>query len=162
MMRDSFVFYKSWADSIEMMPKTQQLDMYKSIINYALKGNPPELSGTANIIFELVKPLLDANNKRYKNGCTGGRPKDEDGPRKELIGIKLTNLTEIQYQKLCEKYGETLTNKAIELFEDWLARGNKTAKQYIGKNHYAHFKADHWTIKEAEKIVENHQPNWSI
>lgn len=161
-MRDSFVFYKSWADSIEMLPKTQQLDMYKSIINYALKGNPPELSGTANIIFELVKPLLDANNKRYKNGCTGGRPKDEDGPRKELIGIKLTNLTEIQYQKLCEKYGETLTNKAIELFEDWLARGNKTAKQYIGKNHYAHFKADHWTIKEAEKIVENHQPNWSI
>ena len=75
---------------------------------------------------------------------------------------QLTNLTETQYQKLCEKYGEVLTNKAIELFEDWLQRGNKTAKEYIGKNHYAHFKSDHWTIKEAERIVGNHQPNWSV
>lgn len=161
-MRDSFVFYRSWAESIEMLPKAQQLDMYKSIINYALKGVEPKLSGTANIIFELVKPLLDANNKRYKNGCTGGRPKDTDSPRKEIDGIELTNLTETQYQKLCEKYGEVLTNKAIELFEDWLQRGNKTAKEYIGKNHYAHFKSDHWTIKEAERIVGNHQPNWSV
>lgn len=161
-MRDSFVFYRSWAESIKTLPKTQQIDMYLAITNYALDEKEPELTGTANIIFSLIKPLLDANNKRYKNGCTGGRPKDADSPRKELDGIELTNLTETQYSKLCEKFGETVTNKAIEIFENWLARGNKTAKEYIGKNHYAHFKVDHWTIKEAEKIVKDQQPNWSV
>lgn len=161
-MRDTFIFYGSWADSIETLPRTQQLTMYKAIVNYAQRGIETELSGGAKAIFGLIKPLIDANNKRYKNGCTGGRPKDDDAPRQELPGIELTNLTEPQYKKLCEKYGEMLTDKAIELFENWLQIGNKTAKQYIGKNHYAHFKADHWTIKEAEKALKTTGTNWSI
>lgn len=161
-MRDSFIFYKSWTDAIEMLPKSQQLEMYKSITNYALKDIEPELSGTTKLIYELVKPLLDTNNKRHQNGCTGGRPKDLDSPRKELNGIELTNLTETQYAKLCARFGEAITDKAIEIFEGWLARGSKNAREFIGKNHYAHFKADHWTIKQAEEITKGNQPNWSV
>lgn len=161
-MRDSFIFYKSWAESIKSLPKTQQLEVFVAITDYALDDKETELTGTPRVIYELVKPLLNANNKRYKNGCMGGRPKDDDSPRKELPDIKLTNLTEAQYTKLCDKYGEQLTNKAIQVFEDWLSLKGKTAKQYIGKNHYAHFKADHWVIKEAEKALEKSGANWSI
>lgn len=161
-MRDSFVFYRSWAESIDKLPKSQQLETYKAIMEYALNDVETQLTGTASIIYEMAKPNLEANNKRYKNGCTGGRPKDTDSPRKEIDGIELTNLTETQYQKLCGRFGETVTNKAIELFEEWLARGSKAAKEYIGKNHYAHFYSDHWTIREAEKKIGEHQPNWSI
>lgn len=161
-MRDSFIFYRSWAESINKLPKSQQLETYKAITDYAINNIETELHGVASIIYEMAKPNIDANTKRYKNGCTGGRPKDEDSPRKNLDGIELTNLTETQYQKLCEKHGETLTNKAIELFEDWLQRGNKTAKGYIGKNHYAHFKTDHWTIQEAKKLLDDKKPNWSV
>lgn len=162
-MRDSLIIYKSTIDVVKELSRENRLKFYEAVFDYALNDiEPTNLTGVSKSFFALTKPLIDSNNKKYKNGCKGGRPKDTDSPRKEIDGIELTNLTEIQYQKLCERYGEILANKAIELFENWLARGNKTAREYIGKNHYAHFKSDNWTIKEAEKIVGQNKPNWSI
>lgn len=45
------------------------------MFDYALDGKEADdLTGTAKIIYTLVKPNLEANNQRYENGKKGGRP----------------------------------------------------------------------------------------
>ena len=39
-------------------------------------------------MFILVKPQIIANNKRYENGCGGGRPKKEEKKNKKTNGFK--------------------------------------------------------------------------
>ena len=71
--RDSFVFYRSFFDAISEMDDKERLFMYEAIIAYALDGKEPKLSGLGlyKVIWTFVKPLLDANWKRYFNGCKG-------------------------------------------------------------------------------------------
>ena len=75
-MRDSCVFYRSFFESIRLLPKKYQLQFYEALFNYALNEEPPErLSGSAAALFKALQPQIDANNRRYENGKKGGRPK---------------------------------------------------------------------------------------
>lgn len=74
-MRESFVFYRSFFESFEDLPKKDRLVLFESVCNYALNGIEPELTGAPNAVFKLLKPQLDANIRKYENGCKGGRPK---------------------------------------------------------------------------------------
>lgn len=77
MIRDSFVFYKSFADAISEIPREYQLRAYEVIISYALTGDLPDESEpwAVRAIFQVCKANIDANNKRYVDGHKGGRPK---------------------------------------------------------------------------------------
>ena len=79
-MRDSFVFYRSFYESIRLLPKKYQLQCFDALCNYALNDVPFEgLPGTVEAILKSFKPQVDANNRKYENGCKGGRPKgDQD------------------------------------------------------------------------------------
>ena len=68
MARDSFIFYRSFYDAINELPKENQADTYKAIAKYALEQEETELTGISKAIFSLVKPQLDANYKKYENG----------------------------------------------------------------------------------------------
>ena len=75
-MRESFVFYRSFYESIKLLPKKYQLQCFDALCNYALNDVPFEgLPGTVEAILKSFKPQVDANNRRYENGCKGGRPK---------------------------------------------------------------------------------------
>lgn len=75
MVQNSFVFYDSFRDAVEDMDDKDRLAFYEAIINYSLDGKPPdELSKELVRMFKLVKPQLDANTKRKKDGKKGGRP----------------------------------------------------------------------------------------
>ena len=75
MVQNSFVFYDSFRDSVEDMDDKDRLAFYEAIINYSLDGKTPnELSKELTRMFKLVKPQLDANTKRKKDGKKGGRP----------------------------------------------------------------------------------------
>ena len=75
-MRDSFVFYRSFYESIKLLPKKYQLQCFDALCDYALNDSPMEkLPGTVEAILKSFKPQVDANNRRYENGCKGGRPK---------------------------------------------------------------------------------------
>ncbi len=71
--RDSFVFYRGFRDSINECPLDEQLEIYKNIVDYALDGIEPDLQTSfGKVCWRLIKPILDKNWSRYRNGCKGG------------------------------------------------------------------------------------------
>lgn len=78
-MQNSFVFYDSFRDSVEDMEDNDRLAFYEAIFDYALKGElPTNLSKELARLFKLVRPQIDANIKRRKDGKKGGRPSKKD------------------------------------------------------------------------------------
>ena len=75
MKRESFVFYKSFYESIKELDPSDQVQIYNAIFNYQFEGEESELKGICKSIFTLIIPQLEANNKRYLNGLKGGAPK---------------------------------------------------------------------------------------
>ena len=73
-MRDGIVFYKSFYESISELPEENALNIYNAIFKYAFFDEEPELLGIEKAIFTIIKPQIDANNKKYENGKKGGRP----------------------------------------------------------------------------------------
>ena len=66
--RDSFVFYRSFYEAIKELPQENQLEIYNAIAEYSLNFVIPELTGISKTIFILIKPQIEANQKRYING----------------------------------------------------------------------------------------------
>lgn len=75
MKRDSIIFYRSFYEAIKELPLDVQATVYSAIFEYSLNFNEIELAGLPKTIFTLIKPQLDANNKRFENGLKGGRKK---------------------------------------------------------------------------------------
>ena len=76
-MRDSFIFYASFAKAIKRRPEAEQLKALWAIIDYGLNGIEPEDDGSDSAymsIFEMAQPQIDANIKRKADGAKGGRP----------------------------------------------------------------------------------------
>lgn len=73
--KESFVFYRSFYESIALLPEEDQFPIYKAICELALNDNTSNLDGTSLAIFKLIEPQILANNRKYKNACKGGRPK---------------------------------------------------------------------------------------
>lgn len=48
-LSDSFVFYRSFRDAINLLPEDQQLKAYKPLVNYALDGEIDEIN--ENLLF---------------------------------------------------------------------------------------------------------------
>ena len=87
MERESFLFYRSFYEAIIDLPKDIKLEILTAIIEYALDGREPEsLKPFARGMFTLIKPNLDANISKYKNGKKGGRKPEEPGPAPARTG----------------------------------------------------------------------------
>ena len=74
-MRDSFIFYRSFFEAAQTLGTRERLKLYDAVFEYALNDTEIELSGPSVGMFKLLKPQLDANNRRFENGRKGGRPK---------------------------------------------------------------------------------------
>ena len=84
-MYDSMIFYRSFYEAISKLEPSLQLEIYNAIFDYGLCEEELALSPMACAIFELIKPQIDANNRRRENGKKGaeygklgGRPKKEN------------------------------------------------------------------------------------
>lgn len=72
-MNESFVFYKSFADAIENLPAEQYKAIVVALTTYALNGEEPDLSDPyVKALFTLMKPQVDANNRKREAGRKGG------------------------------------------------------------------------------------------
>lgn len=82
-MRDGFVFYKNWAKAMDILPPEEYKETMKAIFSYAMEDIEPDIDGFGASLFEMARPVIDANNKRYADGKRGGRPPKKDGSEKE-------------------------------------------------------------------------------
>ena len=94
-IRESFVFYRSFYESISRCPDDVQQILLRAVINYGLNQVVPDFSGVpfqpfVEAIFAGIRPQLDANHKRFLNGCKGGEfgrlggaPKGNTNARKD-------------------------------------------------------------------------------
>lgn len=72
-MNDGFVFYASFYDALSDLPDDIRVQAYDAICRYALLGEEPDCGGVVKTVFKLVKPQIDANNKRREAGRKGGQ-----------------------------------------------------------------------------------------
>ena len=87
MKRDSFIIYTSFIEAGQHIGnKFQRLAFYEAIFTFAATGKEESLKGIAKGMFALVKPQLEANQRRYENGTKGGRAvtKPEPNPNQSL------------------------------------------------------------------------------
>ena len=83
-MRDGFIFYESFRSAMKELPAATQVLLYNALADYALYDIVPEFGddGIARGFFALMRPQIDANNRRRDAGMRGGRPSksaDDDG-----------------------------------------------------------------------------------
>ena len=138
------------------------LEMY---MDYAFDGTEPDLSGkplVMKLFWKAAKPLIDANNKNYINGCKGGAPTGNQNARKTTKNNRKS--TEKQ-PKTTQKQGNVNDNdNANANVHDNAhvnANDNVNVNVNIGRNPYVDIntmtitdfdKYDEWN--EAHGIVE--------
>ena len=97
MERDSFVFYRSFYEGVKKLDDSTRLAYYEAVMEYALNGEEPDEDNVfVTTLFNLIKPQIDVNNKRYENGKKGGRPKKEvyEAPQAAVGEVDTENQTE--------------------------------------------------------------------
>ena len=73
-MRDSFIFYRSFYECVADLPDETRLAVYEAVFQFALDGKEPNIDGVPWALFKAFEPQIVANNRKYDNGCKGGRP----------------------------------------------------------------------------------------
>ena len=71
--RQWFIFYYSFFEALSELPSENKLELYEAIAQYSFNfTEPTNLSWVSKAMRKLIKPQLDANNKRYFNGKQKG------------------------------------------------------------------------------------------
>lgn len=68
-----------------------KLIMYEAITDYALDLKEPDLEGFPKVVFDLIRPVLETNIKRWQNGCKGGEYGTKGGAPKGNQNAKKRN-----------------------------------------------------------------------
>lgn len=128
--RDSFIFYRSFLDCIEEADNESQLRLYRAIVRYALNQDMPELKGMEKAVWLAIKPQLDANLKRYMNGCRGkehgikgGAPLGNSNARKTTPKQPQVNPKTTANENVNENYNDNVN--------DNVENRSKTAKRFL-------------------------------
>jgi DnaD/phage-associated family protein len=130
MQRDSFIFYRSFYEAINDLPEKSQLKVYKAICEMSLNFDEIDLSGLSLTIFKLIKPQLEANNKRYTNGSKGGAPKgNQNATKKQSKNNQKTtkkqpnnNVNENDNENVNDNINTSSSNNIYSYLEDNLGR----------------------------------------
>ncbi|WP_148038832.1 DUF6291 domain-containing protein [Proteiniphilum sp. X52] len=93
------MFYEDWKNAISGLPDDVRLDIYESIIEYAISGNIRGLKPLAKVAFNFIKTDIDRDTERYmsivernkENGKKGGRPKGTNNPKNPLGYLETQN-----------------------------------------------------------------------
>lgn len=97
-MRDSFVFYKSFYDSmLELENSDSRMKVMSAICDYAFEDIEPELSQfntSEKIILTIGIPLINASIRNFENGKKGGRPTIKNPQlEKDILEDRLNGLS---------------------------------------------------------------------
>lgn len=112
--RQWFIFYYSFFEALSDLPAENKLELYEAIAQYSFNGKEPQnLTWISVPMWKLIRPQLEANNKRYLDWCKGGRPKKEtSGFENEITsGFENEKPKEKEKEKVKEKDKEKIKEK---------------------------------------------------
>ena len=168
-MKHGFVFYRSWLEAIEELPDALMFELLKAIVYYGLnQEEPAEITPLARSYWKLIKPIIEANNKRYENGKkakqkqngskTEANDKQEGSVR--IKEVKKLGIKELTYERIEElkNYRIEEDEAVVELFAMQLS----TTKEEVIRlmvyfdNYLKSIDKQHPTITEYKR----HFSNW--
>ena len=161
MERDGFVFYKSFAEAIKDLQDDVKLECLNAIIDYGIYGIERELSGIPAIVFKLVKPQLDANNKRFSDGKKGGRPKKTDGLENKNQWFSENKPKEKEKEKVKDKEKEKVKEKVeidyqgiIDLYNEICVSLPRVTKLSDSRKRAIKTRLKSYTVEDLKKAFE--------
>ena len=169
--RDTFIFYRSFKESMNELSDADKLIMYEAISDYSLDMKEPELTGFPKALFSIIRPIIDANWQRYNNGCKGGAPKGnknnrfsksttEVQPKYKLIyndNVNDNKNKNIEKEKIIKEKSLSLSDRTKKFKEELTPFVEKYGKDMI----FAFF--DYWSEpdKAKNKMRCEMQKTWS-
>lgn len=147
-MRESLIFYQSFARAIKKLPESEQLKALWSIIDYALEDKEPDGDGMYMVVYEMAKPQIDANVERKRNGSRGGRPtKVPEKPKEQKKQVESVKKKDSPpYQEIIDYLNE------------------KAGKRYkVNEKTKAHINArvnDGYTLADFRAVIEKKVAEW--
>ena len=168
-MKHGFVFYRSWLEAIEELPDALMFELLKAIVYYGLnQEEPAEITPLARSYWKLIKPIIEANNKRYENGKkakqkqngskTEANDKQEGSVRiKELKNERINELTNERIEEL-KNYRIEEDEAVVELFAMQLSTTKEEVIRLMVyfENYLKSIDKQHPTITEYKR----HFSNW--
>lgn len=125
--KNGFVFYRSFYEAISKVSSKQtKAEIFEAICELGLNDNVVELDDSiGQIIMDLIKPQLQANNKKYEDGKKGGRPP------KKTTGYEEEKTTGFENKKPKEKEKEKVKEKVKVKEKDIFISTTTTNKNNI-------------------------------
>ena len=165
MKRDSFVFYRSFFESIEKLKKNDKLTLYSHLCRYALGEEVEDLEGVPAAIFNLIKPQIDANSRRYENGLKGGRPVTKTKPNDNQTETKPKRNVNVNVNDNDNENVNVNVNANVngdgsgssgssdaptfkEVADEVAEQGYKVSAVKF----YDHYEKNHWLTKEGDPV----------
>lgn len=131
MERDSVLIYRSWLKGVQRLSFEKQNGLIRLAIDYGLDGTTPDdkdLDPISEMFLQMVMPQIDANNRRYINGCkgkesgkNGGAPKGNNNASKHKNNPKTT-------PNQPQDNSETTPNVNVYVHEDDFKKENNKKK----------------------------------
>ena len=91
MERESFIFYRSFYDSIKGLGDAEFAECMRFLCEYGLNGAEQTGGTLAEVVLKMAKPQIDANNQRRANGAKGGRPKASPSAQEQAVSDRKTD-----------------------------------------------------------------------
>ena len=158
MERDSFIFYRSFFEAIRVLKDADRLKVYDAIVEKALNDKEIELTGLSNSMFILIKPQLEANNRKYVNGKKGGRPKNKKQDESETKAKQNQNET-LGFEK--EQENKNL-NKTLGFKKDIKNKNQNESKTKANVNDNENVNVNENDNDNAECIMQCYEQNIGI
>lgn len=169
-----YIYYPSFHEAMKDLPAEQFKECQLALNEYALFGKEIEMSPVARMFFNLVKPQIDANNRRYENGKKGGRPRKSEEPNENQTKTEVKpkqNRTETKaepkadveklplkdgsewecpldvYEELCRLYPANHVKKSFRDMRAWLITNDNKRKTRQGIKRFV----NGWLSREANR-----------
>ncbi len=105
------MFYASYLEAANTLKAKERDILYRAILEYGILGTEPRLNGAPLTCWILIKPQLDANNRKYENGKRGGRPLKKDSTG--FDGVETTGYFKDETIGFSELKTETKPNEDV-------------------------------------------------
>lgn len=99
--RDTMIVYRSFYEAIKELSFEDQGRVWNAVFEYGLNFNELELSGISKTIFKLMKPNIEANIKRYRNGSKA--KSEQEASENEASGKQNGSKTEAKEDQSVSK-----------------------------------------------------------